>query len=85
MLFGAMALQNSVLHWAANHRSHHQFVDDNDRDPYSAGRGLWFSHIGWMLRRYPSGDAGLQRRSATCRRTRSSRSSTATTCRSRSA
>ena len=45
-----MALQNSVLHWAANHRSHHKYVDDNDRDPYSAGRGLWFSHIGWMLR-----------------------------------
>ena len=59
MLFGSMALQNSVLHWAANHRSHHQFVDDNDRDPYSAGRGLWFSHIGWMLRGYPSGVADL--------------------------
>ena len=57
MLFGSMALQNSVLHWAANHRVHHQYVDDNDRDPYSAGRGLWFSHIGWMLRSYPSGAA----------------------------
>ncbi len=56
MLLGAMALQNSVLVWASGHRSHHQFVDDNDRDPYSAGRGLWFSHIGWMLRRYPSGE-----------------------------
>jgi stearoyl-CoA desaturase (delta-9 desaturase) len=59
MLFGSMALQNSVLHWAANHRSHHTYVDDNDRDPYSAGRGLWFSHIGWMLRSYPSGEADL--------------------------
>jgi stearoyl-CoA desaturase (delta-9 desaturase) len=57
MLFGTMALQNSILHWAANHRSHHTYVDDNDRDPYSAGRGLWFSHIGWMLRSYPSGEA----------------------------
>jgi stearoyl-CoA desaturase (delta-9 desaturase) len=52
-----MALQNSVLIWASGHRDHHQYVDDNDRDPYSAGRGLWFSHIGWMLRRYPSGVA----------------------------
>lgn len=59
MLFGSMALQNSVLHWAANHRMHHQHVDDNERDPYSAGRGLWFSHIGWMLRSYPSGEADL--------------------------
>jgi stearoyl-CoA desaturase (delta-9 desaturase) len=57
MIFGTMALQNSILIWAANHRSHHQYVDDDDRDPYSAGRGLWFSHIGWMLRRYPSGAA----------------------------
>jgi len=55
MLLGAMALQNSVLVWAAGHRVHHTHVDDNDRDPYSAGRGLWFSHIGWMLRSYPSG------------------------------
>ncbi|MSQ91927.1 MAG: acyl-CoA desaturase [Gammaproteobacteria bacterium] len=55
MILGAMALQNSVLVWASGHRDHHQYVDDNDRDPYSAGRGLWFSHIGWMLRRYPSG------------------------------
>jgi stearoyl-CoA desaturase (delta-9 desaturase) len=56
MLLGAMALQNSVLVWASGHRSHHQFVDNADRDPYSASRGLWFSHIGWMLRRYPSSE-----------------------------
>jgi stearoyl-CoA desaturase (delta-9 desaturase) len=54
MLFGAMALQNSILVWSSNHRSHHTFVDRNDQDPYSAGRGLWFSHIGWMLRSYQS-------------------------------
>jgi len=56
MILGAMALQNSVLVWASGHRNHHQYVDDNERDPYSAGRGLWFSHIGWMLRRYSSGE-----------------------------
>jgi stearoyl-CoA desaturase (delta-9 desaturase) len=59
MVLGAMALQNSVLVWAAGHRDHHKYTDDNDRDPYSAGRGLWFSHIGWMLRRYPSGEPDL--------------------------
>jgi stearoyl-CoA desaturase (delta-9 desaturase) len=26
-----------------------------DLDPYSAKRGFWFSHMGWMLRDYPSG------------------------------
>jgi stearoyl-CoA desaturase (delta-9 desaturase) len=56
MLFGTMALQNSILHWASNHRSHHQHVDSDEHDPYSAGRGLWFSHIGWMLRSHPSGE-----------------------------
>ena len=55
LLFGTMALQNSVLTWASNHRTHHAHVDDNDRDPYSARRGFWFSHIGWMLRDYSSG------------------------------
>jgi stearoyl-CoA desaturase (delta-9 desaturase) len=55
MIFGGMALQNSILIWATDHRRHHQFVDRNDKDPYSAGRGFWFSHIGWMLRFYESG------------------------------
>jgi len=56
MLFGAMAIQNSILVWAAGHRPHHRFVDDEDKDPYSIRRGFWFAHIGWMLRRYPSGE-----------------------------
>jgi len=51
---GACALQNDVLHWASDHRRHHQHVDDNDLDPYSAGRGFWFSHIGWILRNHKS-------------------------------
>jgi stearoyl-CoA desaturase (delta-9 desaturase) len=50
--WGAGALQNSILVWASDHRRHHRHVDDNERDPYSAGRGLWYSHIGWMLRQY---------------------------------
>jgi stearoyl-CoA desaturase (delta-9 desaturase) len=54
--WGAGALQNSILIWASDHRRHHRHVDDNDKDPYSAGRGLWFSHMGWMLRNYPSGE-----------------------------
>ena len=54
-LGGACALQNDVMHWASDHRRHHQYVDDNERDPYSAGRGFWFSHIGWILREYESG------------------------------
>ena len=55
-LWGAGALQNSILVWASDHRRHHRFVDDNEQDPYSAGRGLWFSHIGWMLRHYETNE-----------------------------
>ncbi|MBV1911490.1 MAG: fatty acid desaturase [Kangiellaceae bacterium] len=49
---GAFAVQNSALHWSSDHRVHHRFVDQNDKDPYSANRGFWYSHIGWMLREY---------------------------------
>ena len=55
MIFGTMATQNSILNWCSGHRNHHRYVDDVDLDPYSAKRGFWFSHIGWMLRDYPSG------------------------------
>jgi stearoyl-CoA desaturase (delta-9 desaturase) len=51
-LFGAATLQNSILIWASGHRRHHRHIDDFDKDPYCARRGLWFSHIGWMLRDY---------------------------------
>jgi len=49
---GAFAVQNSALHWSSDHRVHHRHVDDNDVDPYSAKKGFWYSHIGWMLREY---------------------------------
>jgi len=54
-IMGGMSLQNSIIVWSARHRIHHREVDDNDKDPYSIGRGFWFAHIGWMLKDYPSG------------------------------
>jgi stearoyl-CoA desaturase (delta-9 desaturase) len=55
-----MALQNSALVWSAGHRDHHRYIDDSEIDPYCAKRfGFWFSHIGWMLRSYPSGEPDL--------------------------
>ncbi|MCZ6633252.1 MAG: acyl-CoA desaturase [bacterium] len=53
-IWGACALQNSIIHWTSDHRNHHRFVDRDERDPYSAGRGFWFSHMGWILRRHES-------------------------------
>ena len=55
LVFGTMALQNSVFVWASGHRTHHLNVDDVDKDPYSIKRGFWFAHIGWMIREYDSG------------------------------
>ncbi|MEC6797190.1 fatty acid desaturase [Photobacterium sp. S4TG1] len=51
-LGGAFALQNSILHWCSDHRAHHRYVDNNSKDPYSAKKGFFYSHIGWMLRQY---------------------------------
>ncbi|MEZ9863546.1 fatty acid desaturase [Vibrio breoganii] len=49
---GAFSLQNSALHWSSDHREHHKHVDHDVKDPYSASRGFWYSHMGWMLRDY---------------------------------
>jgi len=53
-LGGACALQNDCITWASDHRRHHLHVDDNEKDPYSAGLGFWYSHFGWMIRDYES-------------------------------
>lgn len=54
VLGGACALQNDCLTWASDHRRHHLYVDDNEKDPYCAGLGFWYSHFGWMIRDYES-------------------------------
>jgi stearoyl-CoA desaturase (delta-9 desaturase) len=53
-LGGACALQNDCITWAADHRRHHLYADDNERDPYCAHLGFWYAHFGWMIRDYPS-------------------------------
>lgn len=56
LLLGAtLAVQGSAFDWCSGHRSHHRHVDHVMNDPYSAKRGFFFSHIGWMLKNYPSG------------------------------
>lgn len=59
-LGGALSIQNSIRVWASNHRTHHRYTDDVDQDPYSAKRGLWFSHIGWMLRDWPASQTDFE-------------------------
>ncbi len=48
LLFGSLALQNSVLIWARDHRNHHRYLD-TEHDPYSVTRGFWWAHIFWMF------------------------------------
>lgn len=48
LLLGAGAFQGSVKWWARGHRAHHRYTDTN-LDPYDARKGLFYSHIGWLL------------------------------------
>ena len=48
LLFGAAAVQNSALKWAADHRLHHAKTDHAE-DPYNIRRGFWWAHMGWVF------------------------------------
>ncbi|MES1025805.1 fatty acid desaturase [Gloeocapsa sp. BRSZ] len=48
---GALAIQGGPIFWVASHRLHHAHTEDNDKDPYSSGRGFWWSHMLWIF--YP--------------------------------
>lgn len=48
LVFGACAFENSVLHWASDHRRHHKHTD-TDEDPYDISKGFFWAHIGWIL------------------------------------
>lgn len=52
-IFGASAGQASIRTWCRDHRAHHRYTD-TDKDPYSAQKGLFYSHYGWVVvRRKP--------------------------------
>ena len=48
LFWGAGAFQHSAIRWSSQHRNHHRFVA-TDLDPYSIGKGFFYSHIGWLL------------------------------------
>lgn len=49
LFFGAGALQGPAIHWSLDHRIHHRFVDDNDKDPYSINKGFMWAHMYWLF------------------------------------
>ncbi|MCU0566007.1 MAG: fatty acid desaturase [Oculatellaceae cyanobacterium Prado106] len=49
-IIASLALQGGPIFWVANHRRHHLHTEDLVNDPYSASKGFWWSHMGWLLR-----------------------------------
>ena len=58
MGLGTLALQGSVLEWAADHRVHHKHVD-TDKDPYTITKGFFFAHMGWLLQKSAPSDLSM--------------------------
>lgn len=52
-LIGSLALQGGIIAWVAGHRMHHLYTEDIEKDPYSAKRGFWWSHMLWFLYKRP--------------------------------
>ena len=51
-LLGTTALQKGPLWWAAHHRRHHKYTDQ-DGDVHSPRQnGFWWSHVGWVISDY---------------------------------
>jgi len=50
-IIGALALQGGPIFWVAGHRLHHAYTEDIEKDPYSAKKGFWWSHMLWLV--YP--------------------------------
>lgn len=46
---GALALQGGPIFWVAGHSLHHAYTEDNEKDPYSANKGFWWSHMMWLM------------------------------------
>jgi stearoyl-CoA desaturase (delta-9 desaturase) len=46
---GMLAVQGGEINWVVTHRIHHAFTE-RDGDPHSPRQGLWWSHVGWILR-----------------------------------
>ena len=50
---GALSCQHGPIDWVGLHRHHHKF-SDTEADHHDSNRGLWWSHMGWMLEEVPA-------------------------------
>jgi stearoyl-CoA desaturase (delta-9 desaturase) len=46
---GTLALEGGAINWVVTHRIHHAFTE-KPGDPHSPRDGVWWSHMGWILR-----------------------------------
>lgn len=50
-LLGTMAVQKGPLWWAAHHRRHHKYTDQEGDVHSPVKDGFWWSHVGWVVSR----------------------------------
>jgi stearoyl-CoA desaturase (delta-9 desaturase) len=48
-LLAQSSAQKGALWWAANHRHHHKFSDQEEDIHSPLHTGFWWSHVGWIL------------------------------------
>ncbi|KAG3083500.1 Stearoyl-CoA desaturase 5 [Phytophthora cactorum] len=48
MLCNSMAFEGTIFEWSRDHRVHHK-GSDTTADPHNSERGLFFSHMGWVM------------------------------------
>ncbi len=48
-LVGTMAVQKGPLWWAAHHRRHHKYSDQEGDVHSPVQEGFWWSHVGWIV------------------------------------
>lgn len=47
-VMGVCCSQDSPAYWVATHRRHHQYTDDEDRDPHTPVTSFFWAHMGWV-------------------------------------
>lgn len=53
VLCGSLACQQGPIMWIGLHRHHHRY-SDQENDHHDSGKGFWWSHMGWLLRKVPA-------------------------------
>ena len=61
-LAGCFAIQGGPLWWVAHHRSHHRYTETDEDIHSPRTKGLWQSHMGWMMHNEAFNEKGANTR-----------------------